>query len=149
MSAVAASISATSGDFMKPWEWANVEIFFAISPKACVGGQHIRIMQGKMLRRTHNLSGLGEVDTVLIPELRVLGLGSFTGQLDKQVGQVRDVDRVPRVQTTAYVKTATSLKRSLGEVWDLNTALVDRASALAVNEGSVHYGCASTRIARS
>lgn len=84
---------------------------------------------------THNHPIPREVKTIPIPEGALFALESFLNQLDKDVTDVGDVDIAPRSLSLFNLYCFSRLDCDSRKFGDLNAALLDCTSSLAINDG--------------
>ena len=74
-----------------------------------------------------------EVKTILIPEITLSTLNSLLNKLPEYSTKIRNVDVAPGAFSLSYLHCLSSLDGDSGELGNLDTALVDRAVAFAVD----------------
>lgn len=90
---------------------------------------------------TYDFANAGEVDAVLTPDVLILiSLDTRLSESSEQLAKILDVNVTPATLASSDSHTVALLESHLGQARDLNTALVDRALALAKDDGRPDEG---------
>lgn len=76
-----------------------------------------------------------EVEAVLVPQFTFSALKCLLNELDKHTTQVGNVDVASGALSLAHLDRLPGLDRDAGNLGNLDTALVDRTLALAIDDG--------------
>lgn len=91
----------------------------------------------------HSISG--KVNAILVPKLAFLPFNGLLHELDEDLAEIRDIDIAPSAFAFAYLDGLSLLQGDSGQLWDLDTPLLDCTPSLPIDNWGKDQGSLTGR----